>query len=299
MSTKQVSGIIQKGIGGFYYVEAADAVYECRARGIFRKEKITPVAGDQVRATVREGSLTDGSVDEILPRKNVLKRPPVANVDQLFVVASLVDPFPNTLLMDKLIGIAERYGIDPVVLINKSDLEDAGPLCRIYQMAGIPAVAVSAKTRQGMDQVRGMITGKLNVFTGNSGVGKSSILNQLFPKLQLPTGDISRKLGRGRHTTRQVELFPLEGGGYLADTPGFSSVDLEKCEVILKDELPHCFREFEPYLGSCQFTSCAHIGEKGCKVKQAVDEGKIHPSRYENYVELYHQVKNIKEWKIR
>ena len=299
MDTKELNGIIQKGIGGFYYVEAADAVYECRARGIFRKEKITPVAGDQVRITVQEGSLTDGSVDEILPRKNVLKRPPVANVDQLFVVASLVDPLPNTLLMDKLIGIAERHHIDPVVLINKSDLEDAGPLCQIYRTAGIPVVAVSARTGEGIGQVRGMLSGKLNVFTGNSGVGKSSILNQLFPQLELPTGDISRKLGRGRHTTRQVELFPLERGGYLADTPGFSSVDLEKCEVILKDELPHCFREFEPYLGQCQFTSCAHIGEKGCKIKQAVDEGKIHPSRYQNYVELYHQVKNIKEWEIR
>ncbi|BCI60095.1 Putative ribosome biogenesis GTPase RsgA [Eubacteriaceae bacterium CHKCI005] len=299
MGTKQLSGIIQKGIGGFYYVEAADAVYECRARGIFRKEKITPVAGDYVRITVQEGSLTDGSVDEILPRKNVLKRPPVANVDQLFVVASLVDPLPNTLLMDKLIGIAERHHIDPVVLVNKCDLEDAGPLCQIYQTAGIPAIAVSAKTGEGIDRVREMLSGKLNVFTGNSGVGKSSILNQLFPRLELPTGDISRKLGRGRHTTRQVELFPLEGGGYLADTPGFSSVDLEKCEVILKDQLPDCFREFGPYLGACQFTSCAHIGEKGCRVKQAVDEGKIHPSRYENYVELYHQVKNIKEWEIR
>ncbi|GAA6395963.1 ribosome small subunit-dependent GTPase A [Solibaculum mannosilyticum] len=299
MGTKQLSGIIQKGIGGFYYVEAADAVYECRARGIFRKEKITPVAGDYVRITVQEGSLTDGSVDEILPRKNVLKRPPVANVDQLFVVASLVDPLPNTLLMDKLIGIAERHHIDPVVLVNKCDLEDAGPLCQIYQTAGIPAIAVSARTGEGIDRVREMLSGKLNVFTGNSGVGKSSILNQLFPRLELPTGDISRKLGRGRHTTRQVELFPLEGGGYLADTPGFSSVDLEKCEVILKDQLPDCFREFGPYLGACQFTSCAHIGEKGCRVKQAVDEGKIHPSRYENYVELYHQVKNIKEWEIR
>ncbi|MCO7136454.1 ribosome small subunit-dependent GTPase A [[Clostridium] leptum] len=299
MGTKQLDGMIQKGIGGFYYVEAADAVYECRARGIFRKEKITPVAGDYVRITVQEGSLADGSVDEILPRKNVLKRPPVANVDQLFVVASLVDPLPNTLLMDKLIGIAERHHIDPVVLVNKCDLEDAGPLCQIYQTAGIPAIAVSAKTGEGIDRVREMLSGKLNVFTGNSGVGKSSILNQLFPRLELPTGDISRKLGRGRHTTRQVELFPLEGGGYLADTPGFSSVDLEKCEVILKDQLPDCFREFGPYLGACQFTSCAHIGEKGCRVKQAVDEGKIHPSRYENYVELYHQVKNIKEWEIR
>ena len=183
MGTKQLSGIIQKGIGGFYYVEAADAVYECRARGIFRKEKITPVAGDYVRITVQEGSITDGSVDEILPRKIVLKRPPVANVDQLFVVASLVDPLPNTLLMDKLIGIAERHHIDPVVLVNKCDLEDAGPLCQIYQTAGIPAIAVSARTGEGIDRVREMLSGNLYAGTGSSVVVTSSILKYLFARL--------------------------------------------------------------------------------------------------------------------
>ncbi len=294
---REEHGRILKGIGGFYYVEAANQVYECKARGIFRKTGITPYAGDCVRIGIEQDG--SGAIEEILPRKNYLIRPSIANIDQLMIVASMCDPAPNALVIDKIIAAAENKGIEPVVVASKTDLQDSGWLREIYTSAGIPFLSVSSENGEGISEVRAMLRGKVTAFTGNSGVGKSSLLNQIDSRFRLETGEISQKLGRGRHTTRQVELFPLEEGGYVADTPGFSSVDIERGERILKDELPYCFREFLPYLGKCKFPSCSHTCEKGCAVLHAVEEGTIHRSRHEDYCAMYEEVKDLKQWQIK
>lgn len=294
--TQQKNGIILKGIGGFYYVEAAGAVYECKARGVFRKKRITPLAGDRVQITVTDDG-TENTVDEIFERKNFLKRPPVANIDSLIIVSSTVSPRPSTLAIDKLIAIAEYKGIEPVVVFTKTDLEPAEKLLDIYKLAGISCAMVCNKTGEGVEEVRSLLNGKISAFTGNSGVGKTSLLNALDPNLSLATGAISEKLGRGRHTTRQAELFKT-CGGYIVDTPGFSALDLEKEQVIKKDELAACFREFRPYLGQCRFTTCSHTCDKGCRILKAVEDGEISRSRHDSYVEMYQAAKELKEWEL-
>ncbi len=292
-----VQGIVIQSIGGFYYVEAADAVYECRARGIFRKQGLAPVAGDRVRISRQDGE--KGTLEEVLERRNVLVRPPVANLDYLVLVASIADPSPSTLILDKMIAIAEKKGIEPLVVINKADLEDTSWLEDIYGTTGLPCFTVSASGGEGVEPLRQRLLGHISAFTGNSGVGKSSLLNAIDPRLTLETGEISKKLGRGRHTTRTATLFRLEGGGYIVDTPGFSSLDMERAERISKEELPDCFREFAPYRGGCRFTSCAHVKEPGCAVRQAVEEGKIAASRYESYRTMYEEVKDKKDWEFK
>lgn len=294
--TQHKNGIILKGIGGFYYVEAAGAVYECKARGVFRKKRITPLAGDCVQITVTDDG-TENTVDEIFERKNFLKRPPVANIDSLIIVSSTVSPRPSTLVIDKLIAIAEYKGIEPVVVFTKTDLEPAEKLLDIYKLAGISCAMVCNKTGEGVEEVRNLLNGKISAFTGNSGVGKTSLLNALDPNLSLATGAISEKLGRGRHTTRQAELFKT-CGGYIVDTPGFSALDLEKEQVIKKDELAECFREFRPYLGQCRFTTCSHTCDKGCRIIKAVEDGEISRSRHDSYVEMYQAAKELKEWEL-
>ena len=294
--TQPKNGIILKGIGGFYYVEAAGAVYECKARGVFRKKRITPLAGDRVQITVTDDG-TENTVDEIFERKNFLKRPPVANIDCLIIVSSTVSPRPSTLVIDKLIAIAEYKGIEPVVVFTKTDLEPAEKLLDIYKLAGISCAMVCNKTGEGVEEVRNLLNGKISAFTGNSGVGKTSLLNALDPNLSLATGAISEKLGRGRHTTRQAELFKT-CGGYIVDTPGFSALDLEKEQVIKKDELAECFREFRPYLGQCRFTTCSHTCDKGCRIIKAVEDGEISRSRHDSYVEMYQAAKELKEWEL-
>lgn len=294
--TQQKNGIILKGIGGFYYVEAAGAVYECKARGVFRKKRITPLAGDRVQITVTDDG-TENTVGEIFERKNFLKRPPVANIDSLIIVSSTVSPRPSTLVIDKLIAIAEYKGIEPVVVFTKTDLEPAEKLLDIYKLAGISCAMVCNKTGEGVEEVRNLLNGKISAFTGNSGVGKTSLLNALDPNLSLATGAISEKLGRGRHTTRQAELFKT-CGGYIVDTPGFSALDLEKEQVIKKDELAECFREFRPYLGQCRFTTCSHTCDKGCRIIKAVEDGEISRSRHDSYVEMYQAAKELKEWEL-
>ena len=288
-------GIIIKGIGGFYTVEAADAVYTCRARGIFRKNGQTPLAGDRVAIrTLGDG---EGALEEILPRKNHLVRPPVANLDVLVVVASVTDPAPNTLIMDKMIAMAEDLEIEPVLVINKIDLEDAAWLEAAYRLAGIPVFALSALDAAGIQPLQAYLSGKVSAFTGNSGVGKTSLLNTIDPRLGLETGETSKKLGRGRHTTRTAALYKQPGGGYIVDTAGFSSLDMEKAALIPRERLPYCFREFAPYLPECRFaSSCAHVREKGCAVRQAVEEGKIARSRYDSYVAMFEEVKDQKSW---
>ena len=291
------NGRIIKGIGGFYYVETEEQLYSCKARGVFRKKGITPLAGDLVE--IRLGEDGTGYVEEILPRKNFLTRPPVANIDQLIVLTSVCDPSPNTLLIDEAIAAAEDKEIEPVVVVSKTDLESGEWLRDIYEKAGIPFFAVSSVTDEGIEAVKSLLKGKVTAFTGNSGVGKSSLLNRIDPRLALETGEISQKLGRGRHTTRKVELLKLGDDTYVADTPGFSSISLEQCDLVRKENLQFCFREFEPYRNQCKFPSCSHTCEKGCAVLQAVQEGEIHLSRHTSYVAMYNEVKDLKEWEMK
>ncbi len=288
-------GLILQGIGGFYYVEAADAVYECKARGAFRREGITPVAGDRVEIAVQKGELK-GTIERILPRRNVLVRPPVANLDQLAVIASVAEPAPNALLLDKLIAIAEENDIEPLLVITKSDLQDTSEWERIYRLAGIPVFTVTVTQPETAQPLREALAGRITAFAGNSGVGKSSLLNVIEPSFQRETAEISQKLGRGRHTTRSAELFPLPGGGYLADTAGFSALDMERIHPIDKERVEYCFREFGPLFGMCRFTGCSHVHEPDCAVKAAVQRGEIAETRYESYCAMYAQAEQRKSW---
>lgn len=290
---KNIQGIILRSIGGFYYVEAADTVYTCRARGHFRRQGVTPVAGDRVSILVDEDGT--GTVDAVLERKNVLVRPPVANLDVLVLVASVCHPRTNTLVLDKMIAVAEKKGICPVIVINKSDIGDPSELESIYHTTGLECFTVSANDPKTLEPLRRRLAGQVCVFAGNSGVGKSSILNGIDPSLELTTGEISEKLGRGRHTTRTATLYHL-ADGFVVDTPGFSSLDMEQVESIDKEELADCFREFAPYEGKCRFIGCAHYREPNCAVRAAVEAGEISNSRYESYVSMYEAVKDKKEW---
>ncbi len=291
--TELLQGIILRGIGGFYYVETADAVYTCRARGAFRRQGITPVAGDRVEIEVQPSG--EGFLTRVFERRNNLLRPPVANLDMLVLVASICHPTTNTLVLDKMISVAEKKGITPIVVINKADLADTSELEEIYHKAGIECYTVSAMQPETLTPLRERLSGHISVFSGNSGVGKSSILNALDPSLVLETGEISEKLGRGRHTTRTATLYHL-ADGYIVDTPGFSSLDLEQVEPIAKDELADCFREFAPFVRECRFIGCAHYKEPHCGVRQAVEDGLIADSRYQSYVTMYEAVKDKKEW---
>ena len=295
MTEKQLKGIIIKGIGGFYYIEAEGDIYECKARGAFRKKKISPLAGDNVVITVRENG--ENTIDDILERKNFLVRPPVANVDTLVIVSSVKEPVPSTLVIDRLTAIAVSKNIKPCVIFSKSDLGDTKELEEIYKKAGIDVCSVCCKTGEGIEKVKEMIKGGITVFTGNTGVGKSSLLNCIDSRFSLETGEVSSKLGRGRHTTRDVTLHKVNDF-YVADTPGFSSLDIESGELIMKDDLPYCFPEFSEYLGKCRFSSCTHTVDKGCKILEALENGNIHESRHLSYVTMYNEVKNIKEWQL-
>lgn len=293
---KILDGIIIKGIGGFYYVEAAGEIYECKARGAFRKKKISPLAGDKVRITVRKDR--ENTVDEIYGRKNFLQRPPVANIDTLIIVSSVKEPVPSLLVIDKLTAIAVDKNIKPCVVFSKSDLGETQELEEIYKKSGIPVASVCCKTGEGIEKVKAMIGDGITVFTGNTGVGKSSLLNCIDERFSLATGEISDKLGRGRHTTREVTLYHV-GGGFVADTPGFSSLDIEQTsEIIVKENLPFCFPEFSEYLGKCKFTSCSHTVEKGCCILEKVKDGCISESRHNNYKTMYDEVKDIKDWQL-
>lgn len=289
------TGIIIKITGGFYYTEAADGVYECKARGVFRKRGTTPLVGDHVDITVP----CDGycSIERVHERKNSLVRPALANLDNLMIVSSVREPAANLYLIDKMTAAAVSKGITPIVVFSKSDLGSAEDLIDIYRKVDIPAYEFSCVDNRGIDDIKAVLKDKVTAFCGNSGVGKSTLLNALFPDLELKTGEISDKLGRGRHTTRTVELFKRHGG-YIADTPGFSTVDIERFELIRKDELKFAFPEFEEYFGTCKFNSCNHLCEQGCRVIEAVERGNIPKSRHESYVRMYNEVKDIKDWQI-
>ena len=285
-----------KSIGGFYYVRCEDKEYECKARGSFRKKGSSPVAGDRVEISVPDEGYC--AIEQILPRKNKLKRPALANIDALVIVCSTVDPLPNFTVIDKMTAAAVNNGMTPVLAVSKNDIKNGDEVCEIYRKSGIKVFQCSPEDKSEVDALRDYLKGKVSAFTGNSGVGKSTLLNLLFPSLELATGQISEKLGRGRHTTRVVELFELDGC-YVADTPGFSTVDLQRYEMIDKEQLQYCFPEFEKYLGQCQFTSCAHACEKGCKILEAVQNGEIAESRHKSYVQMYNEVKDIKHWQMK
>lgn len=287
-------GIIIKGIGGFYYVESAGTVYECKARGVFRKSRITPLVGDFVTVSVNENS--ENTIDEIHNRKNFLNRPPVSNIDNLIIVISTTEPKPNYLITDRIIANAEYKGIEPIIVISKGDIFSENDVKDVYAKSGITVIPLSENGS--LDELSSLMNGKTTAFTGNSGVGKSTLLNRLAPDLNLATAPISQKLGRGRHTTRQAELFKV-CGGFVVDTPGFSSYEFEKNEIIPKSELAYCFREFREYLSECKFSTCSHTGDKGCRVCEAVDDGKISKIRHEDYISLYKAATEINEWEIK
>lgn len=284
-------GKIYKGIGGFYYVATEnDEIIECKARGKFRKEHIIPIIGDDVEIEVKNGK---GSITEIYERKNSLIRPAVANIDLIVVVVAAKDPDPATFVTDKMLVNAEINGIEAVVCINKTDLAENAELKEIYEKSGYRTLCVSATEKNGLDELFEIIKGKTAAFAGVSGVGKSTLLSYITG-ISLETGEVSDKISRGRHTTRHVELFKVAGGGYVLDTPGFSSVETED---ITAEELEGCFPEICGISGKCRFRGCAHLEEPDCAVKAAVADGVIPQSRYESYKELYEIQRGKKQWK--
>lgn len=287
-------GRIQKALSGFYYVDIGAEVLTCRARGKFRKDGCSPLVGDRVE--VRELGNGEGFVEAILPRRNAFSRPAVANIDQLVVIASAAIPKTDPFLIDRVAAIAALKDCEVIVLLNKCDLDPADELYRIYTAAGFPTLRVSAETGEGLEELKPLIAGRLSAFTGNSGVGKSSILNALDPDFHLKTGEISMALGRGRHTTRHVELFRLSCGAEVVDSPGFSSFETAELDLELKRRLPETFREFAPYLDGCRFVGCSHTREKGCAVLAALKAGDIQPSRHKSYLRLYEELKPLREW---
>ncbi|MGN0687745.1 MAG: ribosome small subunit-dependent GTPase A [Oscillospiraceae bacterium] len=298
MISAEFNGKIIKAVGGIYYVDALSGVFngttvKCSARGIFRKDGISPCAGDNVR--VVSDDITDPVIAEIYDRKNYLVRPPLANLDGIVFVNSCIEPLPNRFVLDKLVAIADSKGIEPLIVFTKTDLSEAGDILEVYRSIGITVCLVNNLTGEGAQEVLDFIKGRTTAFVGNSGVGKSSLMNVIFPELSLETAHISKKLGRGRHTTRQVEMFKL-AGGYVADTPGFSTVETERYCRIPKGELDAAFREFGEYMTECRFANCAHIKEKGCAVREAVEAGKIPQSRYDSYLRMYEEASRINEW---
>ena len=292
----KLTGRIIRSISGFYDVQTSAGMVNCRARGILRKDGQSPLTGDMVEITVERGK---GMVERILPRRNRFVRPAVANLDVLVVFAANVNTVTESFLIDRVAAIAGDQEVPVVLCINKCDLDPALDLKKIYTNAGFRVVCASAETGEGVEELRQLLRGKLAAFTGNSGVGKSSMLNRLCPELELPVGEVSEKLGRGRHTTRHVELYMLEEGTYVADTPGFSSFDTDQMDVILKENLQYAFPDFGPYVGECQFHDCSHRKEPGCAVTEAVAEGRLEKTRYDSYLRLYEKASQIKTWEIK
>lgn len=292
----RMTGRILRSLSGFYDVQTDRGMVTCRGRGHLRKGQEIPLTGDMVEISVGQGN---GMVEKILPRRNRFIRPAVANIDALVVFASNVNPVTEPFLIDRVTAIAGEQEVAVHICVNKCDLDPATDLVRIYRNAGFPVIQASALTGEGVEQLRQLITGKLTAFTGNTGVGKSSMLNALCPDLEIATGEVSEKLGRGRHTTRHVELYKLGEDTYVADTPGFSSFDTDQMDVILKENLQYAFPDFASYLGDCQFHDCSHRTEPDCAVRRAVEAGKIEKTRYESYLRLYEKSSQIKLWELK
>lgn len=289
-----MQGRIVKALSGFYYVETPQDIVACRARGKFRRAGLSPLVGDMAEITVLPGG--EGVVEQLLPRRNAFERPTVANLDLLVLLASAAIPRTDPFLIDRMCAVAALKGCEVLLCLNKCDLDPADELFACYTASGIPTLRVSAVTGEGVAALYAALAGKTAAFTGNSGVGKSSLLNALAPQLALKTGEVSTALGRGRHTTRHVELFRLDNGAQIMDTPGFSSFESEGLDLELKRRLPETFVEFAPYLGQCRFLGCSHTREKGCAVLEAVRRGDIQKSRHASYIRLYEQLKPLKDW---
>lgn len=287
-------GVIVKALSGFYYVQTDERLLECKARGRFRLDGTSPLVGDRVECSLDAHG--KGRIDRVFERRNFFIRPAVANVDALVFVAANTNPVTDPFLIDRVSVIAESAGCELIVCINKTDVDPADELYGIFTAAGFTVVRTSVPDGTGIDALRREIAGKICAFTGNSGVGKSSIMNALSPGLNIKTAEVSEKLGRGKHTTRHVELFDIGGGTYAADTPGFASFDIEMMEIIPKEQLQFDFVEFAPYIGECRFNNCAHLKEPGCAVTQAVADGKIMSSRYRSYERLYALSAQHKSW---
>ncbi len=287
-------GLIVKATGGFYYVKTESRVVECRARGVFRKDSLTPYVGDMVMISHTDDE--KGYIISILDRENFLIRPPLANIGRLVMVVSTAEPSPNFMVLDKLIAIAEYRGIEPVIVVTKNDILNGERIKEMYQKAGFESFLVSSQTGEGVQELKQALNNGISAFCGNTGAGKSSLLNAIDERLSLKTAEISKKLGRGKHTTRHVELFSMENGGYIADTPGFSAIEADKFDIILKEELAGCFREFEKHSDNCKFGDCSHTKEQGCAVLKAVQEGSVSSSRHNSYLAMYEEAKGIKQW---
>jgi len=288
-------GRIIKALSGFYYVQTADGIVQCRARGRFRRDGQSPLVGDTVTVELTEPG--SGYVLEIAPRKNAFVRPAVANVDTLVLLAAAVNPVTDPFLVDRVAVIAESVGCGVIICINKCDLDRGDALFADFSCnTGYPVLRTSAVTGEGVEELKALLQGKTAAFTGNSGVGKSSLLNRIAPGLALSVGEVSDRLGRGRHTTRHIELFDAGDGSFIADTPGFSSFDLTQMQPIEKQRLQQCFPEFRPHLGQCRFDDCMHLREPGCAVRAALSDGAVAPSRYESYEKLFAISAQYKDW---
>lgn len=291
-----MQGKIIKGIAGFYDVAVEGTIYRCRAKGIFRNQKVKPLVGDWVEIEILDEKDREGNLTEILPRMNELIRPAVANVDQAIVVFAAKNPKPNYNLLDRFLMTMEKQGIPVIVCFNKKDLakeKELAQLESIYEQCGHRVVFISAKEGNGIHEIRDLIRGKTTVLAGPSGVGKSSLMNQLNPDANMEVGDVSRKIQRGRHTTRHSELIMIESGTFVLDTPGFSSLFIDRFE---EDEVKDYFQEFAPYESQCRFQGCSHTHEPDCGVKKALEEGRISRTRYENYVNIYQELKEKRKW---
>lgn len=289
-----MNGRIIKALSSFYYIETSDGIVECKARGNFRKSGLSPLVGDLVEYDVLDN--THGVINSILPRKNVLKRPNVANIDKLFIVSSYATPMPNTFIIDKITAIARYNDIEPIIVFNKADLGNFEELSEIYKKSGFKTYTVSAHSGLGMEELKNELKDSVSAFTGNSGVGKSSILNYLFGNNNIATGDVSEKLGRGRHTTRHIEAYKLSFSGFVFDTPGFSSIEYDNSDYDFKENLASCFHDFGNKIYNCKFSSCTHTKEIGCKVIEAVKNGQIAESRHNSYCEIFNDLKDLKAW---
>ena len=291
-----MEGRIVKALSGFYYVSTQEGLIACRARGLFRKTGESPLVGDIVTISAEHG---EGTVQKIAERRNSFVRPAVANLDMIVILASAAIPVTEPFLVDRMTVIALRQGVEPVICVNKIDLDPADRLTDIYRAAGFRVINTSAETGDGVEDLREAIRGKVTALTGNSGVGKSALLARLCPEMAFQTGEVSRKLGRGRHTTRHIELFDLGEGTYVADTPGFSSFDLDLMDHIPKEELQELFPDLHAHAGGCRFPDCSHRTEPGCSVLDALAAGEISPSRHRSYVRLYEAAEQVRPWEIK